>query len=109
MMNLLVCQVVFVSFPVFWLLTHPQDLSLITKRSFVFGLAASLVSLFYAICLFGAFKLKPENNSEIMITVSFSVVLLAIINHFLGYRMQPHQWFGTVVALIGIALVSWKR
>ena len=110
MMNLLVCQIVFVTVPLIWTLTHPQDLSLITKESFVFGVAASLVSLFYAICLFGSFKLKPDSSSEIMVTISFSIIILALINHFfLGYKMLPHQWLGAVITLLGIILVNLKR
>ena len=110
MMNLLVCQVVFAGFPLLWVATHPRDLSLITARSFAFGLTASLASLFYALCLFGAFKLKPESNSEIVITIGFSTIGLALLNHFLvGYKMQPHQWLGAIIALLGVILVNLKR
>lgn len=109
MMNLVVCQIPFVSFLLFWLITHRHDLSLITRGSFALALIASILSLINAFSLFGAFKQKPAGNSVIMITCSFSFVLIAVINHLMGYKMQPHQWLGAVIAFLGIVLVNLKQ
>lgn len=108
-MNLVATNLVFTTFSIFWLATHSQDLSLITKRSLLLVSIGALINLIGGLCLFSAFKQNPIGLSVIVITLSFSVVIVAVLNHLLGNKLRPHQWIGALIAFLGIALVNWKR
>jgi len=55
------------------------------------------------------YQIAPKELSMIAITISFSVVVLAIINHFLGDKLVFHQWVGAIITFLGIVLVNYKK
>lgn len=108
--NLVIINVIFFVLGLFWfMLAGWQDILLVSKKSLILTSIAGIGSFVGIAMLFSAYKVAPKELSVITITVSFSVVVLAIINHFLGDKLTAHQWLGAVIALLGIVLVNWKK
>lgn len=108
--NLVIINVIFFVLGLFWfMLTGWQDILLISKKSLILTSIASVGSFIGVAMLFSAYRVAPKELSVISITVSFSVVVLAIINHLLGNKLVFHQWAGAIIAFIGISLVNYKK
>ena len=108
--NLAIINVVFFVLGSFWLFFYGlQDISLISKKSIVLTLISSSSSFVAIAVLFSVYKMAPKELSMISITLSFSVVVLAIINHFLGDKLVFHQWVGAIITFLGIVLVNYKK
>lgn len=93
-----------------YLIMHPEEFSLITKKSLVFTLFASLFSFSSTWLIFYAYMLAPaEKLPVIILTAGFSVIITAIISHFLGQKMEMHRWIGAVITLVGLVLVNLEK
>ncbi len=109
-MNFLIINFVLSVFSLIWFfLSGRQDISLINKRSLGLALVSGVISFFGIAIIYLLYKMAPKDLSIIAITTSFSVVVLAIINHFLGGKLGFHQWLGAIIAFLGVALVNWKK
>ncbi|MBI2674480.1 MAG: hypothetical protein HYX22_01960 [Candidatus Yanofskybacteria bacterium] len=68
-----------------------------------------MASICASLLLLNAYKLAPNKLSEIMITMGFSMVIVALIEHLRGNKMEPHQWLGALISILGISLVHLKK
>lgn len=107
--NLMSVSIIFVIFGSFWLFIHKQDLQLLTKYSFLITTLTGFFSFVATMLLFNVYKMATKDLSLITITASFSIVITAIINNFLGNKLAFHQWVGSIITLLGIILVNWKK
>lgn len=107
--NLMSVSIIFVIFGSFWLIIHKQDLQLLTKYSFLITTLTGFFSFVATMLLFNVYKMATKDLSLITITASFSIVITAIINNFLGNKLAFHQWVGSIITLLGIILVNWKK
>ena len=96
-------------FGIAWLIFHPRDLLKVDANSFFIATIATALNLISLFFLYSAYQLEPSKLSVIRIVLSFSVIVLIVINHFLGQKLLPYQWLGAVLALFGIVLVNWKK
>ncbi|MBI2669636.1 MAG: EamA family transporter [Candidatus Yanofskybacteria bacterium] len=108
--NFLILNIIFGIFGLIWFLfSGRQDIDLVSSKSLGLTTIAGIISFFGVAFLYSAYKLAPKDLSFITITTSFSVVVLAIINNFLGNKLALHHWIGAIIAFIGIALVNYKK
>lgn len=92
-----------------WLIFNRGQISLINKQSLVLTGAAQSLSIIGTFLIFTAYQSVPDKLSIIILTTSLSVVVTAIINNFLGHKLQPHQWMGAIIAILGISLIHLKN
>lgn len=94
---------------IWFIFSGRQDIHLVNNKSLGLASVAGVLSFFGIAFVYSAYKMAPKDLSLIVITTSFNVVVLAIINHFLGDKLTFHQWLGAIIAFLGIVLVNWKR
>ncbi|MBI2063024.1 MAG: EamA family transporter [Candidatus Yanofskybacteria bacterium] len=108
--NFLILNEVMFVLALTWLLfSGYQNIFLVTKKSLSFSLIGGVLSFFGVALIYSIYEMFPRELSLIAITTSFSVVILAIINNFLGEKLFFHQWLGAIIAFLGIVLVNWKK
>ena len=93
----------------FWLVFNWHQTSLVNKQSLFFTGASQILSIIATFLLFHAFQLATGKLSIIILTTSLAVVVTAVSNSFLGNKLEPHQWLGVVITLMGITLVNLDR
>src|SRR3989344_1000411 len=100
--QMLVNSVVYTILVLIWLLFFRwEDVYLATNKSLGFGVASGVISFIAVAALFSAYQIAYNDLTPITIVVSFSVVVLAIINHFLGDKLMFHQWIGAIITFLG--------
>lgn len=109
LMQMTMISFVFVIFCGCWLVYSPESMQLVTKGSFKIALMGGIVSICSNFLLLNAYVLARGKLSVITITMSFSIVIVALIEHFWGEKLEPHQWLGALIAFLGITLVNLKR
>lgn len=108
--NFLILNLVLMVLGLIWFLfSGRQDIFLMTKKSLGIALIAGVFSFFGVAIMYFIYHVAPKELSMIAITISFSVVVLAIINHFLGDKLVFHQWAGAIITFLGIILVNYKK
>lgn len=108
--NFLILNVILGVLGLAWFLfSGRKDLHLVNNKSLSLALVAGVLSFFGVALTYSAYKMAPKELSLIVITLSFNVVVLAVINHFLGYKLSFLQWLGAIISFIGICLVNWKK
>lgn len=101
---------IFWSVPLFfWFIFNRDKISLINKQSLFLTCASQTLTILATFLLFYAYQLAPGKLSIIILTTSFAVVVTAVVNNFLGNKLEFHQWLGAGIALFGIALIHLKR
>ncbi len=109
MINIGIFTIIYFIFLVICFPYFKNDLQLVTKKSLTISIIAGIIAFSGNVLIFYAYQLAPQKLAVIMVTFGFSMVIVAIISHFLGSRLALHQWGGVALALIGIALVNLDK
>ena len=86
-----------ISIPIFIYGGGKHDFSRVTLKSFYYSLGLVLSCIGFLLILY-ALRLAPDKVPVIMVTVAFSMVITAVIVHFMGMRLDLYQWIGVFLA-----------
>lgn len=90
-----------------WFMRQPGLLS-IAPRDIVVGVIAGFVNGLGSWFLFAALEVGAKASVAVPLTALYPLVTVIFATVFLAERLNPLQWLGVVLALIGGAMLSYE-